>query len=87
MKKEYIRLGEYEHLGAMAHKRGLRDRDDPRWAILHYYTHSPIKVKKYENVCFISSIVHLIRVAELCIEIHTSNNNKKALKNCWHFSP
>merc|ERR1712038_1507134 len=23
-------LGEYEHLGAMAHKRGLRDRDDPR---------------------------------------------------------
>merc|ERR1711879_661186 len=23
-------LGDYEHLGAMAHKRGLRDRDDPR---------------------------------------------------------
>merc|ERR1712110_1408982 len=23
-------LGKYEHLGAMAHKRGLRDRDDPR---------------------------------------------------------
>merc|ERR1711941_23552 len=25
-----ILLGDYEHLGAMAHKRGLRDRDDPR---------------------------------------------------------
>ena len=57
MKKEYIRLGEYEHLGAMAHKRGLRDRDDPRWAILHYYTHSPIKVEKYENVFFSSTAV------------------------------
>ena len=50
IKQEYIRLGEYEHLRAMAHKRGLRDRDDPRWAILNYHTHSPIKVKQCDSV-------------------------------------
>ena len=44
----YLRLGDYAHqLGALPHKRGLRDRDDPRWEFLQ------ISAKKERNPFFV----------------------------------